>query len=254
MKIPGYLQLAACLVGMVIAVPPFLSDIPGQQSVRVGYLNMSDPAQQCPRSWKRVSSMALCGKKTSAYCDSLQIVTNGVRYQQVCGRFKGYQIGTPNAFYKYEASATFIPHIEDYYVDGISITYGLPGDRRHVFTYAAGQREQNYRSACPCAGGMSPPQFVGSDYYCESGSSTDPMDGESYYGDVLWDGQQCGNSEVTCCSPPNLPWFCKTFNTTITEDLEVRICTDEDAVKNENVALESFELYILSKEKWVWWR
>ena len=121
-----------------------------------------------------------------------------------------------------------------------------------MFTYAAGQREQNYISACPCAGGMSPPQFVGSDYYCESGSSADPMDGESYYSDVLWDGQQCGNSEVTCCSPPNLPWFCKTFNTTISEDLEVRICTDEDVVLNENVALESFELYIQRKKKWVW--
>ena len=248
MKRYYYLQLAASLMGtvcMVIAVPPFLSDIPGKQWVSVGYLDMSDPAQQCPLSWITISSRAKCGKKTGAYCDSLKIATNGARYQQVCGRFKGYQIGTTNAFYMYTAPHN-IPDIETYYVDGISITYGSPGSRRHVFTYAAGKMEQNDISACPCAGGMSPPQFVGSDYYCESGTST-PNDGESYYGDVLWDGQQCGNSEVECCSPPNLPWFCKTFNTTISEDLEVRICTDEDAMTNENVALESFELYILRK-------
>ena len=243
MKRYDYLQLAACLVGMVTAVPPFPSDIRGQQWVRVGYLNMSDPAQQCPIPWKTISSRALCGKKTrsGAYCDSLQIVTNGARYKQVCGRFKGYQIGTPDAFYMYTARHN-IPDIETYYVDGISITYGSPGNRRHVFTYAAGETEQNYTSACPCAGGMSPPQLVGSDYYCES---TDLIDG--YYDDVLWDGQQCGNSEVECCSRPSLPWFCKTFNTTISEDLEVRICTDEDVMTNENVALESFELYILRK-------
>ena len=53
MKIPGYVQLAACLVGTVIAVPPFPSDIRGQQWVRVGYPNMSDPARQCPIPWKR---------------------------------------------------------------------------------------------------------------------------------------------------------------------------------------------------------
>ena len=57
------------------------------------------------------------------------------------------------------------------------------------------------------------------------------------------DRQQCGGLEVTCCNPPNLPWFCKTFPTPITDDLEVRICLDE-AANNENVALEFFELYI----------
>ena len=41
----------------------------------------------------------------------------------------------------------------------------------------------------------------------------------------------------------DLPWFCKTFPTPISEDLEVRICTDQD-LNDENVAIESFELYI----------
>ena len=67
-----------------------------------------------------------------------------------------------------------------------------------------------------------------------------------YYADVLWDRQLCRNDEVTCCDPLNIPWFCKTFPTNITENLEVRICLDEGP-DNENVALEFFELYILSE-------
>ena len=50
----------------------------------------------------------------------------------------------------------------------------------------------------------------------------------------------------TCCNSSNLPWFCKTFPTPITEDLEVRICTDEE-IDSENVAIEFFELYIQGK-------
>ena len=59
-----------------------------------------------------------------------------------------------------------------------SITQGLP--RQHVWTYVAGNGENNYD--CPCSNGSSAtvPAFVGSDYYCESGPlATDP----------LWDGE-----------------------------------------------------------------
>ena len=39
-----------------------------------------------------------------------------------------------------------------------------------------------------------------------------------------WDGQQCGGAEVPCCTHPNMPWFIKTLNETITEDIELRLC------------------------------
>ena len=251
MKKPSVLLLAACLVDVSIVVstaPQFQPIIPGQQWVRVGYLNMSEPAQQCPIPWSRIDSpIASCGKKnTTQYCDSLQVPTAGVKYQQVCGRFRGYQVGRPDAFCEGGG-------LEKYYVDGISITYGSPGKRRHVHTYAVGKYERYDGASCPCAGGMDPPSFLtGSDYYCESGVGvrhSEPMEGVFYSSDVLWDGEQCGIFEVMCCSPPTLPWFCKTFPTPISEDLEIRICTDE-TVENENVALEFFELYILGKFKY----
>ena len=124
-----------------------------------------------------------------------------------------------------------------------AVTYGSPGNRQHVFTYAAGLVETSDGSSCPCTGGTNPPPFVVSDYYCESGNPGPGWNGRFYTSDVLWDRQQCGGDESTCCDPPDLPWFCKTFPYPISEDLEVRICTDE-ALDNENVAIESFELYI----------
>ena len=127
---------------------------------------------------------------------------------------------------------------ELYYVDGVSITYGSPGNRTHVYTYAAGLSENTTilpRDMCPCAGGPSPAAFVGPDYYCESGNPLSTWNlTYFYYTDVLWDGQQCSGLEGTCCNPPNLPWFCRTFPTPISENLEVRICLDE-AANNENI-------------------
>ena len=97
---------------------------------------------------------------------------------------------------------------------------------------------------CPCAGGSPPPSFVGSDYYCESGNPGPSSDFQQIYSsDVLWDGKQCGGSESACCNLPDLPWFCKTLPAPISEDLEVRICTNEDS-SNENVAIVSFELHL----------
>ena len=237
-----------CALSMVLGdlVASFsLPNVPGQQWVKVGYLNMSDPTQQCPYPWQSVTSpRASCEKRASVICDSLNITTFGASYQKVCGRFLGYQVGSPDAFLSYVGYGW---NIETYYVDGVSITYGSPGSRHHVYTYATGVSEFNSLASCPCAGGTSPPVFVGSDYYCESGNPSMTGDPKTfYYADVLWDRLLCRNNEVTCCDPPNIPWFCKTFPTPITENMEVRMCMDEGPY-NENVALEFFELYILGE-------
>ena len=229
---------------VVSSTPSFLQNqtTPGQEWTMVGYLNMSDPTQRCPDSWQNVTSpnISACGKKSTAPgCDSLNISTYGASYQTVCGWFRGYMIGSPDGFHVSGARS-----IETYYVDGVTVTYGLPGYRHHVYTYAAGAYETTVGTRCPCAGGSFPPLFVSSDYYCESGNSGTYFIGTQVYSsDVLWDGQQCGGDESTCCTSPNQPWFCKTFPTPISEDLEVRICTDE-GFNNENMAVESFGLYI----------
>ena len=242
--------LTICALSTVLgdlAASFILPNVPGHQWVKVGYLNMTDPTQQCPDSWQNVTSpRAACEKKSNGipYCDSVNITTNGASYQKVCGRLRGYQVGSPDGFRTFTG---YQSNIEMFYVDGVSITYGSPGNRQHVYTYAAGNREYYFPSSCPCAQGTSPPDFIGSDYYCESGNNeTTDYYTVFYYADVLWDRQLCNHDEVTCCNPPDLPWFCRNFPTPITEDLEVRICLDE-GLDNENVALEFFELYILGE-------
>ena len=230
---------------------PFPPDVPSGSSCnwkKVGSLDMTDPTQQCPPSWAKIAApRASCSKKTGQPCDSSVIGTSGASYQTVCGRFRGYQVGTPDAFARCGSPSGASNTIEDPYVDGISITYGPAGKRQHIFTYAAAPNEDRTAAChCPCSGGPAPPSFVRSDYYCESGNnptSSGSAGANLFYADPLWDGQQCGGGEVTCCNPPNLPWFCKTFPTPITDDLEIRLCTDE-GLDNENIALEFYELYI----------
>ena len=240
------LLFAICLLNLAVvsSTSPFLTSTPGQVWRMVGYLDMTctDPTRQCecPDTWQEFTSPRSCGKKTTGQsCDSLRVPTFGASYQKVCGSFRGYQYGSPDAF---NTGSTVI---ENGYVDGVSITYGSPGNRHHVYTYVAGVFQVTDVATCPCTQGLAAPSFVGSDYYCESGNPASTLTWNTtwYSSDVLWDGLQCGGNEGTCCNPTNLPWFCKKFATPISEDLEVRICTDE-VLDNENVAIESFELYI----------
>ncbi|KAL5516997.1 hypothetical protein EMCRGX_G002461 [Ephydatia muelleri] len=49
----------------------------------VGYLDMTDPSQQCPDSWLKIASpRSSCGKRTTQTCDSLSIPTAGASYQK----------------------------------------------------------------------------------------------------------------------------------------------------------------------------
>ena len=132
------------------------------------------------------------------------------------------------------------------YVDGMSLTHGLPGARQHVWTFAAGIFETVDVNSCPCAGGKAAPTFIGNDYFCESGNPTRTFTNILYASDPLWDGQGCGSPP--CCeltSPPGVttPWFCMQLSQATTDEIEVRICGNEDT-SNEDTPVELIELYI----------
>ena len=139
----SYFAVSLLNMAVVSSTSPFLTNTPGLEWKLVGSLNMTDPSKLCPDSWQSFTSPRSCGKKTTAPCDSLSIPTFGFRYQNVCGRFRGYQFGSPDAFH---VSSSF--RVEDGYVDGVSITYGSPGKRQHVYTYAAGVSEKQDWDAC----------------------------------------------------------------------------------------------------------
>ena len=108
--------------------------------------------------------------------------------------------------------------------------------------------EHNINS-CPCTNSISHvaytgliPEFIGDDYYCETGSRT-AYQYRYYLEDPLWDGKGCGRFS-TCCEGERKPWFCKDLAEYVSSDIEVRVCTDESRNGDEDILLRELELYI----------
>ena len=55
----------------------------------------------------------------------------------------------------------------------------------------------------------------------------------------LWNEGTCKN----CNSSDNPPWFYRQLQNHTTDDIEMRVCRDEDAM-NEDVLIQAFEIYI----------
>ena len=151
-----------------------------------------------------------------------------------------YQIGSTNAF------RTRNEQISSAYVDGVSITHGDP--KKHVWTFAAALTESSSgdsQSRCPCLGddaSVTPPGFVGMDYFCDTSLNTTTFQPRLYSADPLWDGAGC-EPPNTCCSFNTPPWFYKQLPQPTTDDIEMRVCRDEPA-SSEDIAIEMIELYV----------
>ena len=209
---------------------------------RVAYLNMSDPVQSCPPAWRDLSAngIRVCGRPAGSFsrCHST-FYHAGHSYSRVCGRVIGHQFGHTDAFHS-------LMTINQPYVEGVSITHGSP--RSHIWTLAADLRE-NF-NGCPCEGGESPPPFVGTNYYCESGySGTVTPPSILYTSDPLWDGAGC-ESEGSCCS--TAPWFTVNLVNPTTDDIEVRICATSG--NGEDTPIHLLEIYIQWFINWLTWR
>ena len=87
-----------------------------------------------------------------------------------------------------------------------------------------------------------PPQCVGDDYLCDTAVATAPSH-QSFYSDYpLWDGAGCG-PQSTCCSFNSPPWFYKQLPQTTTDDIEMRVCRDQER-DDKDIAMEIIELYV----------
>ena len=187
-----------------------------------------------------------CGRFNSGGFASTIFETYNVTYTKVCGRVSGYQFGSTDGFNNYHKVGQ--TSIEDYYVDGVSLTHGQP--RRHIWTYSSAIKSfpsiSNYYT-CSCFSNNddypSPP-FIGQDYYCESMNDATYHNGVFYPDDLLWDGEQCDEFEVPCCTQSNMPWFIKTLNQFTSDDIELRLCSGEEYPSIEDVPLNLIELYI----------
>ena len=216
---------------------------------RVAYLNMTDPTHQCPPAWREIAEpVRTCGRtnetvQSGGGCSSVSFSTLNISFSHICGRIIGYQSGSPSAFEPYSASR--FTRIEDPYVEGVVITRGT--EKEHVWTFAASLQESGIVAhACPCTNDQSTqsiPSFVGQDYFCETGI-TSGWTVNLFYpnGDPLWDGEDCGSGS-TCCELHDPPYFCKRLTETTTDDIEVRICADQQ-FSDEDTPIELIKIFV----------
>ena len=215
--------------------------------MRIGHINMTETNATCPeglreRDFASVSTLLCGGSSLSFGCNSTFFLSYGLHYTKVCGQVRGYQYGSTDGIYPVYGPGSS-SNIDGVYVDGISITYGS-NPRQHIWTYVAGNVENSLSSAnCPCNNGSSQttPSFVGEDYYCEAGTLDSAH--RALYPDPLWDGQQCGHFEATCCISPKMPWFVKTLPRSITNDVEFRMCNSAGSL-HEDAPVDIVEIYI----------
>ena len=214
---------------------------------RIAYINMAISSHQCPTTWREITApRRACGPVASNRpgCSSAFFTTQGLNYTRIHGRVTGYQYASTNAFSAY-INANNIT-IDDYYLDGVSITRGQPELRQHIWSFAAATgATYTDSSACPCTRSDSPwpynlPPFVGQDYFCDTGNPGPGYTDILYADNPLWDGEGC-MATSSCCQFNNPPSFCKQVSTAVADSIEVRICTD-DPVGETPVQL--LELYI----------
>ena len=203
--------------------------------MRIAYLNMSDPSEQCPDGWREVQSpIRTCRRQMDTSINSVNYTSYGIPYSRVCGRIVAYQFGNPDGFGNMNPR-----EIDEAYVDGISITFGHP--RHHLWTFTATIITDNHN--CPCImNGRATPPFVGEDHFCEDRNRFTGI----YFDSPLWNGQGCAGSS-SCCEFNNPPWFCKQLNQTTTEDIEIRIMSsavDNNYLEDEDVPINLIEIYV----------
>ena len=214
---------------------------------RIANINIS-AGDDCPGDWRKAtqSNVTFCrvASDDQFTCSSANFSTNGISYERVCGRARGYQKGATLGLYlAYIGPNAPNVTIDDSYVGGLSITYGS-NPRKHIWMYAAGNSEtaSNFGN-CPCATspGRDPPSYVGNNYYCETASVGSPNIFTYYFDDVLWDGEGCSGG--TCCDNTKQPWFYRQLNQTTQDDIEGRICTRGDFI-GRSTLIDQLELYI----------
>ena len=219
---------------------------PGQWH-RVAYFDMGNVGEHCPPNWREYNSRGIraCGRQING-CNSKTYKTGNRLYNKVCGRAIGYQFGNTDVFHNGQAG------IDSSYVDGLSITHGMP--RKHIWTFAAGLSQKLSQELeqflCPClatasssqATPQTPPQYVGNNYFCESGNPTNTIwRANLYTDDPLWDGQQC---EGQCCTnSTSPPWFSVELPVPTSDNIEVRICATTSR-NYEDTPIKLLELYI----------
>ena len=132
---------------------------------RVAHLNTSKSYQvQCTSGLEtRRESPSSCRRAVEERgCSSVYFDPGDVPYSRVGGRVRARQPGQPDGFQDFNGPRfRGEVSLEDNYVDGISLTYGDEGNRKHIWTFATTRRD----GCAVCDREI--PDFIGDHYSCE---------------------------------------------------------------------------------------
>ena len=109
---------------------------------RVASLDRRDNSSQCPSGLRTGSdcnpepTCVLDIDPRTGNCSSNSYTSHGLNYSHVCGMIRAYQFKTPDAF-GHDGRQMHL-NISSNYVDGVSLTHGVPHSRKHIWTFAAG--------------------------------------------------------------------------------------------------------------------
>ena len=204
---------------------------------RIAYLSNNSSPVECPIGFELINDPnvpALCKRNpTGTRCSSVTYSTHGNSYSQVCGTIHGSYFGNPDGFDSHSSirSRSANTPLNDNYVDGISLTHGSFSEHR-IWTLTATVDFANPTDICSvCASNK--PIYVGMDYFCdvvkECNSNCSPRQ--------IWDSGQCiGNNT-----------FYKNLTQSTSDDIEMRVCTDQTAVNpaDEDIFLSFVEIFTM---------
>ena len=201
---------------------------------RIAYLSNNISPVECPMGFQVITDPnvpALCKRNPiGAGCSSITYSTNGNSYSQVCGTIHGSYFGDPDGFKSFSSirfkSANTL--LRDNYVDGISLTHGTMNEH-HIWTLSAIVNFDNPTDICSVCDDNKP-SYVGMDYSCDvveqCRDSCSPRQ--------IWGDNQCKGSNT----------FFKNLMQPTSDDIEMRVCTDQDE-NDEEIFLSFVELYVM---------
>ena len=232
-----------------ISSPP---SCPGLGWIKVVDFDLkSNSSLSCPGEWTKGSSgnIHYCTLSTTeSTCQSVTYSVQMARYQQVCGRIRGYQLGATTAFFPYSTGSN--SNINQAYIDGVVITHGEMPDRKHIWTFASGYSNayaypNNKRWMCPCNNltndtTIAIPSFISGNFFCSAGNNRtqQALINRRFQEGPLWDGNGCAAGNECCAKQP---FFLANLEEPTCNDLEIRICTFTDP---KNVGVDLIELYV----------
>ncbi|MBN2799114.1 MAG: hypothetical protein JXX28_08190 [Deltaproteobacteria bacterium] len=175
----------------------------------------------CPGEWVLDTSKRVC-RVNSAAIRSASFDTLGIGYREVRGNASIWQYNSPDSFGQFQTVST----VESQYVDGLALTRGLPGSRRHVFTWSVALVQAGHPSRCPQAGGAPAQPMLGDAWACDSANTGTTWTGVWYSPALMGD-----------------VWFQEDMGLVTTDRLEGRLMVNQ-AATDEDVGVERITLLV----------